>query len=287
MWRLTEQDLLDLAVGAAFLGTGGGGDPYIGRLMVQAALDAGKTVDILDPTEVPDDVLVIPTAMMGAPTVLVEKIPSGDEAVASLRKAGVVSGAQGVRDHADRVRRDQFDDSLAGGGADRPAGDRRRRHGARVSRIADGDVQRDGRQRVADGCHQRIWRQRHHRGARRQIHGMAVARRRYPHGRGRLYRGIFDERGGRQTHVRAQHDFSGRAHRPLPARGQGQPRKPHRRAAAPAAADALFVRQSHLARQGRRRPARDQDGLGAGLGQDRRHGRLARRSWRFRFKTRT
>ncbi len=86
MWRLTEQDLMDLAVGAAFLGTGGGGDPYIGRLMVQAALEAGKTVDILDPTEVPDEALVIPTAMMGAPTVLVEKIPSGEEAVASLRR---------------------------------------------------------------------------------------------------------------------------------------------------------------------------------------------------------
>jgi DUF917 family protein len=75
MWRITRQDLLDLAVGAAFLGTGGGGDPYIGRLMVQAALDDGKSVTILDPTEVPDDALVIPTAMMGAPTVLVEKIP--------------------------------------------------------------------------------------------------------------------------------------------------------------------------------------------------------------------
>ena len=86
MWQITKQDLLDLAVGAAFLGTGGGGDPYIGRLMVQAAMDEGKTVTILDPAEVPDDALVIPTAMMGAPTVLIEKIPSGEEAVQSLRR---------------------------------------------------------------------------------------------------------------------------------------------------------------------------------------------------------
>ena len=86
MWQMTRQDLRDLAVGAAFLGTGGGGDPYIGRLMVQAAMDAGKTVTLLDPSEVPDDALVIPTAMMGAPTVLIEKIPSGEEAVASLRR---------------------------------------------------------------------------------------------------------------------------------------------------------------------------------------------------------
>jgi len=86
MWRITQQDLNDLAVGAAFLGTGGGGDPYIGRLMVQAAMEEGREVVLLDPGEVPDDALVIPTAMMGAPTVLVEKIPSGEEAVASLRR---------------------------------------------------------------------------------------------------------------------------------------------------------------------------------------------------------
>ena len=86
MWQMTRQDLLDLAVGAAFLGTGGGGDPYIGRLLVEAAMDAGGTVTILDPEEVPDDALVIPTAMMGAPTVLIEKIPCGEEAVVALRK---------------------------------------------------------------------------------------------------------------------------------------------------------------------------------------------------------
>ena len=86
MWQIAKQDLVDLAVGAAFLGTGGGGDPYIGRLMVQAAMDEGRTVTVLDPDEVPDDALIIPTAMMGAPTVLIEKIPSGEEAVASLRR---------------------------------------------------------------------------------------------------------------------------------------------------------------------------------------------------------
>ncbi|NQV07612.1 DUF917 domain-containing protein, partial [bacterium] len=81
---LSRQDLHDLARGAAFLGTGGGGDPWVGRLMVEAAMDAGKTVTLIDLDEVPDDALVIPTAMMGAPTVLVEKVPAGTEAVESL-----------------------------------------------------------------------------------------------------------------------------------------------------------------------------------------------------------
>jgi DUF917 family protein len=84
--KLTSEQLRDLAVGAAFLGTGGGGDPYVGRLMVQRCLDDGLTVEIIDASELDDAALVIPTAMMGAPTVLVEKIPSGEEAIASLRR---------------------------------------------------------------------------------------------------------------------------------------------------------------------------------------------------------
>lgn len=83
--KITLDDVEDLVRGAAFLGTGGGGDPYVGRLMVNQALEDGGTVEIIDLNDVPDDALIIPTAMMGAPTVLVEKLPSGDEAVKSLR----------------------------------------------------------------------------------------------------------------------------------------------------------------------------------------------------------
>lgn len=82
---LDRTDLVDLALGAAFLGTGGGGDPYVGRLMVQQCLDEGLIVSLIDPDELDDDAFIIPTAMMGAPTVLVEKIPSGEEAIHSLR----------------------------------------------------------------------------------------------------------------------------------------------------------------------------------------------------------
>ena len=83
---LKPTDLIDLASGAAFLGTGGGGDPYIGRLMVEQAMREGHDVEIIDLDSVPDDALVIPTAMMGAPTVIVEKLPGGEETIASLRK---------------------------------------------------------------------------------------------------------------------------------------------------------------------------------------------------------
>ena len=80
---LNSADLIDLCRGAAFLGTGGGGDPYIGRLMVEHAISEAHPVEIIDPSDVPDDALVIPTAMMGAPTVLVEKIPRGGAVLAA------------------------------------------------------------------------------------------------------------------------------------------------------------------------------------------------------------
>jgi DUF917 family protein len=80
-----EEQLEDIALGAGVLGTGGGGDPYIGKLLARQAIREHGPVTVLDVEEVPDDALVIPGAMMGAPTVLVEKLPSGDEVVRALR----------------------------------------------------------------------------------------------------------------------------------------------------------------------------------------------------------
>ena len=84
--QLTQQELVDMATGAAIMGTGGGGDPLVGRLLVQQALDTGLTVEIISPEELDDDAFVISTAMMGAPSVVVEKLANGNEAVTSLRK---------------------------------------------------------------------------------------------------------------------------------------------------------------------------------------------------------
>jgi len=83
--ELSVPDLVDLARGASILGTGGGGDPLIGRLLVEQALLEGCTVEVLSLDEVDDDWFVAATAMMGAPTVVMEKLPTGEEAIASLR----------------------------------------------------------------------------------------------------------------------------------------------------------------------------------------------------------
>jgi DUF917 family protein len=93
--RLSIGDLPDLARGAAFLGTGGGGNPYIGRLMVERAMiETGRDLELLELGDLPDDALVIPTAMMGAPTCIVEKLPEGREAAMSLRRLEAHLGKQ-------------------------------------------------------------------------------------------------------------------------------------------------------------------------------------------------
>ncbi|MEZ5666821.1 MAG: DUF917 domain-containing protein [Alphaproteobacteria bacterium] len=94
--ELTLDCLHDFARGAAFLGTGGGGDPYVGRLILQQQLAGGKTVTLIDPNDLDDDALVIPVANMGAPTVLVERFPSGPSAVAAVRKAEELLGEKAV-----------------------------------------------------------------------------------------------------------------------------------------------------------------------------------------------
>ena len=85
MRKISADALDDIARGAAVLGTGGGGDPYIGKLMAQGTLRRRGPVDLLDPLTLADDDLVVPTAMMGAPTVMVEKIPRGEEIVNAFK----------------------------------------------------------------------------------------------------------------------------------------------------------------------------------------------------------
>ncbi|TCO44714.1 DUF917 domain-containing protein [Actinocrispum wychmicini] len=85
MRDLTLSDVDDIARGAAILGAGGGGDPHIGRLLAEAAIGRYGPVSLVDIAEVPEDAVVAPVSFMGAPTVGIEKLPSGQEATVALR----------------------------------------------------------------------------------------------------------------------------------------------------------------------------------------------------------
>ena len=68
-------DIDDLALGATLLGTGGGGDPYIAKLMVKQAIETYGPINVVDPADLPPDGMVFTSAVIGAPTVILEKIP--------------------------------------------------------------------------------------------------------------------------------------------------------------------------------------------------------------------
>ncbi len=79
MRTIGYEDIDDLALGATLLGTGGGGDAHIAKLMVKQAIEEYGPIQVVAPHELPPDGLVLTTAVIGAPTVILEKIPSGTE----------------------------------------------------------------------------------------------------------------------------------------------------------------------------------------------------------------
>jgi len=76
---LNEVD--EIAIGATLLGTGGGGDPYIGKLIAKMAIEKYGEIDLIDIEDVPEDALVVPVAFFGAPLVISEKLANGNEAI--------------------------------------------------------------------------------------------------------------------------------------------------------------------------------------------------------------
>jgi DUF917 family protein len=89
-----EAELEDIAVGAAILGTGGGGDPSVGKLLAQEAVRRHGPVQLVSVDELADDAFVVPSAMMGAPTVMVEKLPRGTEVIRAFRALGEYMGRE-------------------------------------------------------------------------------------------------------------------------------------------------------------------------------------------------
>ncbi len=85
MWTVDEEALDRLAIGAGILGTGGGGNPYLGKLHAQRLVAAGARIRVVAPAEVADDALVTSVGFMGAPVVSVERIKRGDEPLMALR----------------------------------------------------------------------------------------------------------------------------------------------------------------------------------------------------------
>lgn len=89
---LTEADLEAIALGAAILGTGGGGNPYLGKLRARELLRQGKVMEVISMDDLQDSDTVYEVGGIGAPMVGIEKFEKGDECLMALRAVERQSG---------------------------------------------------------------------------------------------------------------------------------------------------------------------------------------------------
>lgn len=82
---LTEDDIDALEIGSGILGTGGGGNPYIGKLRAREILRAGYPLRLLPLDALNDDAQVVPLGGIGAPLISFERIKEGREGLRCLR----------------------------------------------------------------------------------------------------------------------------------------------------------------------------------------------------------
>ena len=81
---ISEADIDAIALGAAVLGTGGGGDPHVGALMAKRLLRIHGAVRTVQVEQLSDDDFVVPIGGIGAPSVSVERIQAESELLAAL-----------------------------------------------------------------------------------------------------------------------------------------------------------------------------------------------------------
>lgn len=81
---VTEADIDEIALGAAVLGTGGGGDPHVGSLMAKRLIRLHGPVALRAVDELTDDDFVVPIGGIGSPSVSVERIQAESELLGAL-----------------------------------------------------------------------------------------------------------------------------------------------------------------------------------------------------------
>lgn len=84
--QIALEDLTALSRGCAVLGTGGGGEVATGTLVARQSLGVHGPVPLVTLDNLPEDGMLMPVGMIGAPSVSIEKLGSGSE-ISVLRSA--------------------------------------------------------------------------------------------------------------------------------------------------------------------------------------------------------
>jgi DUF917 family protein len=82
---LTVEDIEALEIGSGILGTGGGGNPYIGKLRAREILREGYEMRLAPLETLDDDARIVPLGGIGAPLISFERIKEGREGLRCLR----------------------------------------------------------------------------------------------------------------------------------------------------------------------------------------------------------
>ncbi|MCP4179030.1 MAG: DUF917 domain-containing protein [bacterium] len=86
MRYLSEESIENISVGAAFLGSGGGGNPYYGKLLAIDNIKKRGPIKVIDIDELNDDDLIITSSGMGAPCVALEKVDNSFEYISAFQE---------------------------------------------------------------------------------------------------------------------------------------------------------------------------------------------------------
>ncbi|MFU8946448.1 DUF917 domain-containing protein [Mycetocola zhadangensis] len=76
---ISEADIDEIALGAAVLGTGGGGDPHVGSLIAKRLVRLHGAVRLMQLDDLTENDFVVPIGGIGAPSVDVERIMAESE----------------------------------------------------------------------------------------------------------------------------------------------------------------------------------------------------------------
>lgn len=84
---LLDVDAIEhISYGASVLASGGGGDPYIGKIMAQQAIKKHGSIRLININELKPNDILLSTGMIGSPTIMIEKLPNGEESILACRR---------------------------------------------------------------------------------------------------------------------------------------------------------------------------------------------------------
>lgn len=81
MRKLGSQEIEDIAIGSAVLGTGGGGDPYLGKLDAISSVKRHGPLELVEIDELDDDTLVVFPFGIGSPVPMLERLSVNNEII--------------------------------------------------------------------------------------------------------------------------------------------------------------------------------------------------------------